>query len=40
VTAATAATNRMRAALDRLPAGDPTVDALRAQLDAAMAQLR
>jgi hypothetical protein len=40
VTAATAATARMQTALDRLPAGDPTVDALRAQLAAAMSQLR
>jgi len=40
VVAATAATTRMRGALDRLPAGDPTVDALRAQLNAAMSQLR
>jgi hypothetical protein len=40
VPAATAATTRMRAALDRLPAGDPTVDALRAQLNAAITQLR
>ncbi|RSM64708.1 hypothetical protein DMB66_18855 [Actinoplanes sp. ATCC 53533] len=39
VAAATAATTRMRAALDHLPAGDPTVDALRAQLNAAMSQL-
>lgn len=40
VAAAASATTRMQAALDRLPAGDPTVDALRAQLNAAMAQLR
>lgn len=39
VGAAAAATARMREALQQLPAGDPTVDALRAQLDAAVSQL-
>ncbi|MEV6415603.1 hypothetical protein [Kribbella sp. NPDC051718] len=38
--AATAAATRMQAALDRLPVGDPTMDAFRAQLSAAMAPFR